>query len=170
MADLNLTADVIDVRDIIARIEEIEAGLTDEIEGDDQIDEMGDVIERMAECGTCGFVWNDARISGITPAPSARCPVEDEHEERAELASLLAIMRDMQGYGGDEQWRGEWYPVTLIDDVYFEDYARELAEDIGAIDKDASWPNTYIDWEAAATALRQDYTSTEIEGRTYWYR
>ena len=170
MTDVNLGADYIDVRDIIGRIEEIESVITDEIDGDDQYDEMGNVIERMSECGTCGFTWNDARISGVTPAPGARCPVEYEHEDRAELASLLAIMRDLAGYGGDEQWRGDWYPITLIRDSYFEDHARELADEIGAVKADASWPNNFIDWDAAANALKMDYTSTEIDGVTYWYR
>lgn len=120
---VDLHANVIDVRDIIARIEEIEDA------------EIGD-------------------------------------EDYAEAMALKAIMADLVGMGGDEQWRGDWYPLTLIDDVYFEDYAREMAEDIGAIDRHAaySWPHSHIDWTAAAAALQQDYSSVEIDGRTYWTR
>lgn len=33
-----------------------------------------------ATCGTCGRSWNDAIITGSTPAPSARCPFERWHE------------------------------------------------------------------------------------------
>lgn len=33
-------------------------------------------------CGTCGRTWDDAIITGMTPAPSARCPFEDFHDGR----------------------------------------------------------------------------------------
>ena len=58
----------------------------------------------------------------------------------------------------------------MIADSYFETYARELAEDIGAIDPKATWPVNYIDWTAAAEALQTEYTSVEIDGCTFWYR
>jgi len=94
---------------------------------------------------------------------------EDE-DEKTELARLTELMDDLAGNGGDEQWRGVWYPITLIRDSYFEDYARELADDIGAIDSKAGWPNTCIDWEQAARELQMDYTTAELDGITYWYR
>lgn len=94
-------------------------------------------------------------------------PDEDEQEERTKLDALLG---DMRGYGGDHQWRGDWYPITLIADESFEEYAQDLAEDIGAIQRDAQWPNNHIDWKAAAEALQQDYSSVEYDGTTYWYR
>lgn len=58
----------------------------------------------------------------------------------------------------------------LISDSHFEDYARELAKDIGAISGTEGWPQSYIDWEQAARELQHDYTSIEIEGTTYWGR
>lgn len=79
-----------------------------------------------------------------------------------ELAAIEESNIDFEELADDD-------PV-LIHDRYFEDYARELAEDIGAIDKGASWPNTYIDWEAASNALKMDYTAYEIAGHTYWGR
>lgn len=57
--------------------------------------------------------------------------------------------------------------TTLIHDSYFEQYARDLADDIGL---PAGWPADYIDWEAAANALQRDYRSCEYVGQTYWYR
>lgn len=92
---------------------------------------------------------------------------EDDEQEAAELAVLLG---DLAGNGGDEQWRGDWYPVTLIRDSHFTEYAEQLAEEIGAINSDASWPLGYIDWEAAADALKIDYTTVDYDGVTYWYR
>lgn len=88
----------------------------------------------------------------------------------AELRKLEEMLDDMKGYGGDEQWEGHWYPVTLIRCTYFEEYAQELAEDIGAINRDATWPNNCIDWEQAAAELKMDYSSVELDGVTYWYR
>lgn len=96
---------------------------------------------------------------------------EDAGEADAdELRELSALLKDLAGNGGDEQWEGDWYPVTLIRDSYFREYAQELAEDIGAINHDAGWPARCIDWDQAARELRMDYTSCEFGGVTYWYR
>jgi len=129
---LDLTADIIDVRDIIERIEEL----------------ANDLTTYIAE-------------SSENPALAA------EH------AALCAIMRDLAGNGGDEQWEGDWYPLTLIRDSYFTDYAQDLAEDCGYASGPDGYSNpllSYIDWEAWARDVRMDYTSTEIDGVTYWYR
>lgn len=95
---------------------------------------------------------------------------EFSEEEKAELAAISSFLDDVRGNGGDEQWNGAWYPVTFIRDSHFEDYAEELAQDIGAISKDLQWPLNYIDWPAAANALKQDYSTVDIDGTTYWYR
>ncbi len=116
---------------------------------DDTID-VRDVIERIEE---------------LTGAET-----RDDDEQR-ELAALQALLLECKSAGGgDLQHEGVWYPVTLIRDSHFEDYAQELAEDIGAINRDAQWPNNFIDWKAAAEALQGDYTSVEFEGVTYWTR
>lgn len=57
--------------------------------------------------------------------------------------------------------------ATLIRDADFEDYARQLAEDLGAIESDSGWPVDYIDWTRAADALRSDYTTIEWDGESY---
>lgn len=93
-----------------------------------------------------------------------------DEDEGAEWEVLRTLLDELTGYGGDHQWQGAWFPVTLIRDSYFEDYARDLAEDIGAIDRKSQWPYTCIDWEAAAHELQQDYSSVEWDGVTYWYR
>lgn len=91
----------------------------------------------------------------------------DEQDRANELATLLA---DLRGYGGDHQWEGAWYPVTLIRDSYFITYAQELADEIGAINSEMRWPATCIDWDQAARELQIDYTSVEYNGTIYWYR
>jgi hypothetical protein len=124
---LDLTADTIDVRDIIARIEELEGLIEDE---------------------GCADTANE---------------YDREHGE------LLDVLDELKGYGGDEQWRGDWYPVTLIADSHFTDYARELLEDCGTVPADLpSWVE--IDWQATARNVRTDYAPVDIDGSTYWYR
>lgn len=107
------------------------------------------------------------------PGPVDLGPDDNEQAQDelfAELASLEGLLDDLRGNGGDEQWNGDWYPLTLIRDSYFREYAMELAEDIGAINADATWPNNCIDWDKAARQLQMDYITVEFDGMTYWYR
>lgn len=46
----------------------------------------------------------------------------------------------------------------------------DIIDSRDTIDRDATWPITFIDWAAAAAALQQDYTSIDIDGITYWGR
>ena len=151
---------IIDSRDVIARIEELEGELSlDYLEGFEckcleAVDEDGEPQEprepKMVQCGTCGWEWCER----CHPAPSARswCEgigpkhLEDEAEE---LAALKALAEEGENSAGD--WE---HGATLIREDYFETYAQELAEDIGAVPKDLSWPACHIDWEAAADALK----------------
>jgi antirestriction protein len=122
---LDLNADIIDVRDIIARVEELEGEMPD-----------GDNARN----------WEDA----------------DEY------ATLTSILEDLQGQGGDEQWRGDWYPVTLIAESYFIEYAQELVcevENLGDL------PHyVQIDWEATARNVAMDYSTVEVDGIEYLFR
>lgn len=65
----------------------------------------------------------------------------------------------------------EWeYGATLIREDAFEAYAQELAEDIGAIDRNAGWPLYCIDWKRAARELAQDYSCVTFLGHDYYVR
>ncbi len=66
-------------------------------------------------CGTCHRSWNDAIITGSTPAPSARCPFEYWHEYADDEATdsviqvLDARMADLQAMldaGGATEYEG----------------------------------------------------------------
>ncbi len=94
----------------------------------------------------------------------------EDAEEIAERTEIANFLEEVKGNGGDERWRGDWYPVGFIADHYFEDYAQELAEDCGRVNEKATWPNDYIDWKRAAKALQGDYSSIEIGSVTYWYQ
>ena len=97
--------------------------------------------------------------------------LEDRDEsEDEELKRLMAFMDECKGNGGDEQWRGDWYPILAISDIYFSQYTRELADDLGLLGKKVEWPHTCIDWEKAATELQGDYTLVDFDGTDYWVR
>lgn len=116
-------ADIIDSRDIIARISELE----------------------------------DQRDAATEDEPMP----DDDADELARLTALA----------GDASGSPDWtHGEGLIADSHFEDYARELAEDIGAIKSNAGWPACHIDWPAAADALKQDYMSVTYGSTEYWIR
>jgi len=48
--------------------------------------ETGAMLADFATCGSCGRMWNDADVTGWTPAPSARCPFEYDHDDDADNA------------------------------------------------------------------------------------
>ena len=120
--------------------------------------DVSDITDRVDELEALADDVND---------PTWRAANEDEAAEYDELHALLA---ELEGMGGDHQWRGDWYPAMLIADSYFETYARELADDIGAIDSNAAWPTRHIDWEAAARELAQDYSAVDVAGNEYLTR
>lgn len=90
---------------------------------------------------------------------------EDEDNQRDDPETVAAI-RELED-SGIEDWS---YGAHFIREDVFEDYAQELAEDIGAIDSDASWPLYCIDWERAANDLKMDYSAVEFLGHTYFVR
>lgn len=113
-----------------------------------------DVIERL---GDLAGQWQRSQND-----PDEDILTEDEREELEALTKL-----DEQGESV-EDWA---FGVTLIRDSYFTEYAKELADDIGAIEgADMRWPNYCIDWEWAAKELQMDYTSVDFDGVTYWVR
>jgi antirestriction protein len=88
-----------------------------------------------------------------------------DEEDKANLTDLLAFREEAR------IWSTEWeYGMSFIKDSCFEDYAQELAEELGAVGRDNQWPLVYIDWEAAAHALQEDYSMFELRGETYWAR
>jgi hypothetical protein len=63
------------------------------------------------------------------------------------------------------------YGVTLFGEYDFEDYCRELVEDVGDLSKDLpSYISNNIDWLGVANDLRVDYTEVEFRAETYLFR
>ena len=130
MKDLDLTADVIDIRDVIERYEELESIRDNQ-----------------------GGTFNELLTA----------------DQFAELQTLRDLLNELKGAGGDEQWRDDWYPITLINSSYFTEYTRELLEDCGYIPNDfPSW--IAIDWDKTAEAVKIDYVLVTIGDNDYWYR
>lgn len=113
----------------------------EELNGDDLIDTR-DLAERLNEL-------KDMDAEDMT---------EDELEE-------LECLRDLADDIGSE-WR---HGVTLIADSHFEEYTRDLLDDLGYIPRDLpDWIE--IDYQATANNLLQDYSETSLGFNTYYYR
>lgn len=91
-------------------------------------------------------------------------------EQSPDLGGELLLLRELRDAVNQETSQDCADGLTLIRASYFETYAQELAEDIGAIGRDLQWPLMHIDWEAAADQLKMDYTQIEFCGVTYWVR
>jgi antirestriction protein len=137
------TDDVIDSRDVIARIEELEG-------------ERGALVSDLEEADETNIIESEH-------AAKIAITAWDEENE-AELKALEALAEEAEGYAPD--WR---YGAALVRDSYFEDYARELLEDCGDIPRNL--PHYIeIDWEATARNIRADYTEVDFDGVSYWVR
>lgn len=122
-----------------------------------------DIITRVLELRDERDEYNEKMGS-----PDAWDGVPDGEPE--ELGMLEDILSELAGYGGDEEFDGDWYPVELVADSYFQEYAQNLAEDCGMVDTNARWPMDCIDWKQAANELQMDYSYILIHDSTYWYR
>ena len=136
--EITNSEDLIDSRDVIARIEALE----------DERD---------------NFTIEDQPAA--SDLDRLKAWAAENPDEADELKALTALAEEAEGYAAD--WtHGE----TLIRESYFQTFAQCLAEDIGAIDANASWPNTCIDWDQAARELKMDYTAVDFDGVTYYVR
>lgn len=142
--EISSNEDYIDVRDVIARFEELEGERSHLADATTDEDSTAEQIE-------------DAQLA----------LAEWTGNYGGEFTALRDLLEEMSGNGGDEQWRGDWYPVSLIRDSYFEQAMDELLEDIGDLPKNLP---SYLTITVDYNALQMDYTSVEFEGVTYWYR
>lgn len=85
-------------------------------------------------------------------------------EDQDELDNLLAFAEEAERVAGD------WPNATFIRDSYWVQYAQELADELGAVDYNAGWPAAYIDWDRAASDLKMDYSSIDLDGIEFWVR
>ena len=90
-------------------------------------------------------------------------PDNNDDDEKEELEILQAFAEEGSAYISD--WD---HGATLIAEDHFEKYAEQYAEDVGAVNSDANWPNNHIDWESAAEELKADYSTATFDGADYW--
>ena len=148
---LNINAECIDVRDVIERIEGLEEILLSAfneqqvIEGDDtETDDPMDGAFRE---------WCKVTL----------------HDDSVEYLKLCNLIDELSGNGGDELWRGEWFPITLISQDYFVEYAKELLTDCGDLPKEI--PHYIeIDWQKTAENIAVDYSVIDFNEKTFFYR
>ena len=129
--------------------------MTKEITNSDDIIDSRDVIERVEEL-------EDELVDAMEDEGTT---LETANDIADELKPLKALAKEASEYASDWQ-----YGEALIRDSYFEDYAQELADDIGAIPDGYTWPTSCIDWKAAARDLQVDYTEVDFDGVSYWIR
>ena len=130
-------ADILDVRDLITRYEELKTELSDTF------------------------------LNGIIPLKDIKSIESEIDEEFQEYHMIKELLEELKGNGGDEQWRSNWYPITLINENYFEESMDELVADCYEVPKDLpSFITLTIDYDA----LKTDYSEIDYDGETYYYR
>ena len=134
---------------------------------DDMIDSR-DIIERIEELEEMRQSWID-ECEDDESFEFDMSPETDWHnnhvEDGCELNALLELAKMGEDYFPD--WA---YGASLIRDSYFNEYAMDLAEELGCLDDVRHWPATCIDWDRAAWELQMDYSSVKFDGVTYWVR
>lgn len=150
--------DILDSRDIIERIEELQGereALQDELDEaiecvkyhhDGELDEQGEYPEHIAyrSCRDALADWDGAD----------------------ELATLEALASEGEA---SPDWS---YGETLVRESYFVEYIEQLIDDCYEVPKSTEWPYRHmtLDYEAAAQEARQDYLEVDFDGVTYLVR
>lgn len=164
--EISNSEDIVDSRDIIKRIEELQDELDDTLQdAEDSVYESTDVPGKWGFTG-CDSDSYDTQDEAIKAAKEYAQTSWDESEEGEELKALKALADECEGYG---DWE---YGEALIRDSYMdEDWARQEMEDLGYISKDLpSLIADNINWRGVLEDLQQDYTEVEWDGVTYWMR
>jgi hypothetical protein len=91
----------------------------------------------------------------------------DEEELHVDELVELNDLRDLR-----DQWPtpDNFEDVTLIHEDYFEQYAKEFAEDLGLFNDNTEWPFRHINWNRAADELQMDYYEVDYRGESYYGR
>lgn len=186
--------DIIDSRQVIARIEHLEEyetaftdaqsdfidAVNDRNDARQAVEELTAELAGAIETHGYGSKQADTAEEQLTLAKEKFAESEDavadaevdlrdaesefDQDMQDELKALRELAEQGEGYG-------DWaHGETLIRREYFPEYARQLADDIGAINRDAKWPLSHIDWEAAADELENDYTVIDFDGEDFLMR
>lgn len=163
-----MSRNTIDTRDLYKRQQELQ----------DLKDALGSAREELKEAEDALAAHDTGEVA---PDDEQWQEEHDELESNVETAQS-AVDDAVNEFGDDEQteldeldnleseigrsWR---HGETMIPENEFEDYARELADDLGST-KGNEWPFTCIDWERAARELAMEYTTVSYQGTDYYVR
>jgi hypothetical protein len=157
MAEITEHDDILDSRTIIERIEELEE-VREPLQ--DAVDEDKEWLST-----TPSTPDNQQEVKDKQEHYEQRKEELKEWDESDEAEELKALKAFAEECESNSEWESG---MTLINESYFQDYAKEFAEDLGLISSETKWPATCIDWEQAATELRMDYTSYEFGDTTFY--
>jgi hypothetical protein len=154
--------DMIDSRDLIELSEEQESDL--QATFDEWIDELVEEAREANKEGGLPFDEDEFRDKQMTFEAWLEENGEDSDvEEYVELKRFIDEIRDCSGDSPEDG-------AQLIAESYFEKYAEQLADDVFGIRNASAWPFCHIDWDAAADALKTDYSEATWDGNTFLVR
>ena len=135
------TQDVLDSRDVIERLEELQG-------------ERQDLLD----------IFNDCE-EGSEERQDADQALKDWDEDNGEE---LASLRQLNEEG--EQVAEDWiHGATLVRESYWVEFVEEDLKELGYLPKDLPhWIE--IDWERTAENVRQDYSTVDFGGVDYYVR
>ncbi len=148
--------DVIDSRDVIARIKELR----------DEREDFVTALEEAKQEADEPKEDEDTEEDRKAKVSATELDLEewDESADGDELRALKSLAEEAAGYAAD--WE---YGETLIRESYFTQYCIEMVQDIGDLPKDIP-DYLVIDWEKTADNIRADYTEVDYDGVTYLVR
>lgn len=136
----------------------------DDIIQTSDITERFEELESEREAFTSVIEDEDSSPDEVATATAELAAWDTDNGE--ELKSLESLLSDIQGMGGDEQWRGDWYPQCLIRYSHFEQYMDETIADCYSLPELPSFMTITLDY----VALQQDYSTVEFMGVEYLCR
>lgn len=157
--------EVIDSREILARIaalRDLEEGARERVE---ELKEERAILTLKEDAARISEI--DEELTHVTTFDGVVIlPPDFTEKDSKELQALEALAEQAKAY------RNWTYGETLIRYSHFEEYTRELAEDIatGKADLFSKWPYSCIDWQKAADDLKVDYAELDFDGVPYLMR
>lgn len=149
MSNFSKTDDVIDSRNIIERIEEL------------QSDRLA--LEEALEEAESALLEDDTEENRlIVDEARADLTAWDNSDDAEELKILEKLAEDAHGYNLD--WE---HGIVLIHESHFVEYTKATIIECGYISRDTpDW--IVIDWEETAENVKVDYTEVDFDGETYF--
>lgn len=148
--------EVIDSRDVISRIEDLES-------------ERKDLVQAVADaCAICiDSVKNNPekyKEAQESYREANNALIDWDHDNADELKSLQDLASE--GEDATSEWR---HGETLIREDYWVEYVQDLCKDIGDLPQDI--PHyIVIDWDETARNIAMDYSTISFDGVDYYIR